>query len=404
MTLSVLSLFAGIGGLDLGLERAGDCKTRWYSEVDPYACRVMAARFPDAVNLGDITTIDWTTTDARPDIICGGFPCQDISLAGKGAGIAEGTRSGLWSHYADAIRILRPRLVIVENVAALLARGIGRVLGDLAACGYDAEWDCIPAASVGAPHRRDRIFIIATREHAGEIHSNPTPMHWSTQQRRKPNRDTECVEADARSVEHESDGQAEWRQGTEGIHGRSADHWSVEPNVGRVAHGIPRELDGAAVDEGGDPQAGSTSRADDDGVRGVRRGKELAAAPSRLQQARTGGDPVPEVPRSRGSREGGVGHGAEGNQDLRDMPSRVLGVQPQQGQDLLASVSERARPDQRGEAPRSWWEAEPAIPRVAQGVDKRVDRLRCLGNAVVPQVAEYVARIALARLSPVMHP
>jgi site-specific DNA-cytosine methylase len=94
------------------------------------------------------------------DVLCGGFPCQDLSYAGKGAGL-DGERSGLWGEYARLIRELRPRYVVVENVSALLARGLGRVLGDLAACGYDAEWDCIPASAVGAPHRRDRVWLVA---------------------------------------------------------------------------------------------------------------------------------------------------------------------------------------------------------------------------------------------------
>lgn len=159
MSLSVLSLFAGIGGIDLGLERTGKFQTVAYSEIDDYACTIMQRHFPNAVNIGDMTQIDWTTVQPV-DVIVGGFPCQDISTAGKGAGI-HGSRSGLWANLADAIRALRPRGVIVENVAALLHRGIDRVLGDLAACGYDAEWDCIPAAAVGAPHLRNRVFIIA---------------------------------------------------------------------------------------------------------------------------------------------------------------------------------------------------------------------------------------------------
>ena len=100
------------------------------------------------------------------DVICGGFPCQDISVAGKGAGI-DGARSGLWSEYARIIGEVRPRYVIVENVAALLGRGLERVLGDLAALGYDAEWHCIPASAVGAPHRRDRVWIVAHAAGAG---------------------------------------------------------------------------------------------------------------------------------------------------------------------------------------------------------------------------------------------
>ncbi|MBA3584923.1 MAG: DNA cytosine methyltransferase, partial [Gemmatimonadetes bacterium] len=99
--------------------------------------------------------------DPEPvDVLCGGFPCQDLSYAGAGAGLA-GARSGLWSEYARLIGELRPRYVLVENVSALLARGLGTVLGDLAALGFDAEWDCIPASAVGAPHRRDRIWLVA---------------------------------------------------------------------------------------------------------------------------------------------------------------------------------------------------------------------------------------------------
>jgi DNA (cytosine-5)-methyltransferase 1 len=159
---SVLSLFAGIGGLDLGLEAHG-CETVAYSEVDPHACRVMSARFPSAVNLGDITTIDWEDAEREHggfDIIAGGFPCQDISLAGKGAGI-DGERSGLWSCYADAIRILRPGGVLVENVQQLARRGLDRVLGDLAVLGYDAEWRVLRADGFGFPHARRRLFLIA---------------------------------------------------------------------------------------------------------------------------------------------------------------------------------------------------------------------------------------------------
>lgn len=156
--MKVGSLFSGIGGLDLGLERAG-MTVAWQSEINPFSARVLARHWPDVPNLGDITTINWEVVD-RVDLICGGFPCQDLSRAGQLAGI-NGARSGLWSFYADAVRVLRPRYVLVENVADLLVRGLGRVIGDLASLGYDAEWDCLPAASVGAPHVRDRLFLVA---------------------------------------------------------------------------------------------------------------------------------------------------------------------------------------------------------------------------------------------------
>ena len=219
--MNVLSLFSGIGGIDLGLEAHG-CKTTAYSEIDPYASKIMAKRFPGAVNLGDITTIDWSEAHERFggfDIICGGFPCQDISLAGKGAGIAEGTRSGLWKFYADAIRELRPRGVLVENVAAILSRGIDRVLGDLAACGYDAEWDCIPASAVGAPHRRDRAFIVA----------------YPSGEQRPPRSCMEQGDSWRPPAQYRGGSSDPFSEGW-----RRAKTWNGgQPNVGRLVYGVP---------------------------------------------------------------------------------------------------------------------------------------------------------------------
>ena len=153
------SLFAGIGGLDLGLERAG-MECLWQVEINDYATQVLERHWPGVRRHRDVRTFppagDWSV-----DLICGGFPCQDISLAGAGAGI-EGERSGLWSEFARIIGELRPRFVVLENVSAIRARGLGTVLGPgLAALGYDALWDCIPASAIGAPHRRDRWFCVA---------------------------------------------------------------------------------------------------------------------------------------------------------------------------------------------------------------------------------------------------
>ncbi len=168
--MTFLSLFAGIGGFDLGFERAG-MRCVGQVEIDPFCRKVLAKHWPNVPRHDDICTFTGEGFE-RPDVICGGFPCQDISNAGKGAGIAEGTRSGLWSEYARIIRTLRPRYVVVENVAALLRRGIGRVLGDLAGIGYDAEWFMQTAAGFGAPHKRERIFIVANNnenEYRGRI-------------------------------------------------------------------------------------------------------------------------------------------------------------------------------------------------------------------------------------------
>jgi DNA (cytosine-5)-methyltransferase 1 len=218
--LTVGSLFAGIGGFDLGFERAG-MRTLWFCEQNDYCRRVLARHWPgvpchpdvralvaDPASGGkaDESRVDYQrrtlvgasagagggtgvgdspartqldrgveqpgdashVSGAVPvpvpyvDVLCGGFPCQDLSYAGKGAGI-DGERSGLWREFARLIGELRPRYVVIENVPALAARGLDRVLADLAACGLDAEFDHLPASAFGAPHRRDRVWVVGYR-------------------------------------------------------------------------------------------------------------------------------------------------------------------------------------------------------------------------------------------------
>jgi len=183
------SLFSGAGGLDLAVEHVTGGRTVWHCEADPDASKVLAAHWPDVPNLGDITAVDWAhVAEVAPiEVLCGGFPCQDVSAAGRRAGLATGTRSGLWLEYAEAINHLRPQLVVIENVRGLLSgyahramepgsddlgdrsgrpllRAAGAVLGDLADLGYDATWTTVAASDVGAPHRRERVFIVAHPE------------------------------------------------------------------------------------------------------------------------------------------------------------------------------------------------------------------------------------------------
>lgn len=169
--LRVLDLFSGIGGFSLGLERTGGFETVAFCEIEEFPRKVLRKHWPEVPIYEDVRTLtaDVLERDGiAVDVITGGFPCQDISTAGKQAGIGEGTRSGLWSEIVRLTRELSPRYVIVENVANLLSgpsekRGgwFGRVLGDLAECGYDAEWENIPASALGAPHRRERVWIVA---------------------------------------------------------------------------------------------------------------------------------------------------------------------------------------------------------------------------------------------------
>lgn len=183
--LRVGELCAGYGGLSLAVEYVMGAETAWLAEIDPAARRVLAARWPDVPLYGDITAIDWSAVP-RVDVLVGGTPCQDLSIAGRRAGMAEGTRSGLWAAMRNAIATLKPSYVIWENVngcrsasavSALesdpgcvgagdlagqpVLRALGRVLGDLASLGFDAEWRSVRAADVGACHQRDRVFVLA---------------------------------------------------------------------------------------------------------------------------------------------------------------------------------------------------------------------------------------------------
>ncbi len=274
--LKVLDLFSGIGGFSLGLERTGGFETVAFCEIDPFCRKVLAKHWPSVKQYDDVRTLTAERLSADgivPDVICGGFPCQDISFAGKGAGI-EGKRSGLWSEYARLIGELRPEYVIVENVAALLSRGLDRVLGDLASIGFDAEWHCIPASAVGAPHRRDRLWLVAYAElsksarfgqHSRQILPHQEAIRLGggcaslantasercgeegqhSQRRAERAAGGGKISANANSPRLSLSRQISLREDGEPGGGMLAtsDWWRVEPDVGRVAHGVPNRVD-----------------------------------------------------------------------------------------------------------------------------------------------------------------
>lgn len=159
MAVRIGSLCSGYGGLDAAVQSVLGGDLAWVADPDPGASKILAHHHPDVPNLGDITRLAWSTVP-QVDILTAGFPCQDISNAGKRAGI-EGTRSGIWAHVVEAVRVVRPRVAVFENVGALVVRGLDTVLADLAEVGFDAEWASVRASDVGAPHRRERIFILA---------------------------------------------------------------------------------------------------------------------------------------------------------------------------------------------------------------------------------------------------
>lgn len=197
--VTIGSLFSGIGGLDLAVEQFFGADMIWHCELDDEPAKILAARWPGVPNLGDITKVDWNTV-TPVDILCGGFPCQDLSLSGRRSGMRPGTRSGLWSDFRAAIEVLKPKVVVIENVRGLLSgcaesdsdmepcpgclgvskqhrpsiRALGRVLGDLAGLGFDAEWCAVRASDVGAPHERFRVFVVAYASGVGHEWSGNT--------------------------------------------------------------------------------------------------------------------------------------------------------------------------------------------------------------------------------------
>jgi len=343
--VNVLDLFSGIGGFSLGLERAG-MRTVAFCEIDPYCRAVLRRHWPDVPVYDDIRTLtaarlvadaasagssckpqprlhrklsDGLGERSKIDVICGGFPCQDISTAGKGAGIT-GERSGLWKEYARIIGEVRPRYAIIENVSALLSRGIGDVLYDLSALGYDAEWHCIPASAVGAPHRRDRVWIVA---YAAKLFGNGCDNNG-----RGDCKGTEPFSqfGDGRGYENVAD--------------------ADQPRLERwLRVGLRQCADERAA------WAGGASMAD--------------AACELLDGAGTAG------PRRRRQPSDGGGDVSDADSEPPGRPAIAWGEC-------------------------GHWLAEPDVGRVADGVPARVDRLRSLGNAVVPQIPEIIGRAIMA--------
>ena len=299
------SLFAGIGGMDLGLERAG-MKCVWQVEIDSYAQKVLAKHWPHVRRHDDVRTFPpEPAADWRCDGIAGGFPCQPVSLAGKQ--LAQQDERWLWPEFCRVLRVLRPGFALLENVPGLLVRGMGDILGDLAALGFDAEWQVLPAAAFGAPQLRERVFILAYA-----------------------------------NVQH-----------------------GGERRQGRPAGAFSRVRISEAASQYQRPEEANRLAPDSDGER--RKEQHIPALAARAgQHHRTSFD----IDRDAPGRVAGTGEEAEG----RWMPH--LG--------------------ERFSGTRGPWRVEPDVVRVVHGVSSRVDRIRGLGNAVVPQVAEFIGYRLLA--------
>jgi DNA (cytosine-5)-methyltransferase 1 len=308
----VLDLFSGIGGFSLGLERAG-MRTVAFCEVDKKCQLVLKKHWPTVPIFDDVTSLKANEINEPIEIICGGFPCQDISVAGHGAGL-KGERSGLWWEFHRLIEEIKPSWAIIENVSALRSRGLDQVLGSLSEIGYDAEWHCITASSVGAPHRRDRIWIVAY----------PKCVGWESRssKSRKLTDEKPSYQFDNRR---------------EGCSKPEPSQEMAHANLKR-SQGGSNSRSSESVGESGPQSTGSSS---------ARQSQTLAYSESTgLERRLFGGDHESALTRFRESRR----------------------------------------------AVQTNWITEPDVGRVAHGVSGRVDRLKQLGNAVVPQIPELIGR------------
>lgn len=335
-TVNVLDLFSGIGGFSLGLERAG-MTTVAFCEIDSYCRGVLRKHWPKVPIYEDVRelTADTLRRDGITDVdlICGGFPCQDLSFAGKRAGL-EGERSGLWGEYRRLIGEIRPRWVFAENVPGLLSLGMARVLGDLSALGYDAVWDCVPASAIGAPHRRDRVWIVA--------------------------HDAERGRGDKQTAEQRS--------------GRK---------IGRPQGETGRFCGDVANSE----RIRSSSK-------GNRQINSKAAGHREANWAGGGGEDVANANGAGLERRNGTSLSERGNQ-WTARPSSPLG-DALGSRELQPQGSERNEWGWAGNA--SWWQFEPNVGRVAYGVPSRMDRLKGLGNAVVPTIPEIWGKVIMGSI------
>lgn len=365
--IKVGSLFSGIGGIELGLERAGGFEPAWFVENDVYCQEILKKNWPLAKVYDDITQVEWKNVE-RPDVLTGGFPCQDISNAGQRKGIVVGTRSSLWKEYHKAICALRPKVALIENVAALAIRGLNVVLTDLASAGYDAEWTTLSASDVGAPHLRKRLFIIAypkrERFSAGSYSEREHEIRSEGQQ-------------DSEVIQH---GRGLWNEFSKNSATIS------DTNEQRCYDGQAQKY---PTKDRFDAQRDVTTSSQDvaDANGGLPRGRGTIEPNRAHVEWRL---PYPQEEQAREHVRGEI----ERRSTLRSQDT----VPDTECEGLERQKSERRRLEQfRSTIGKRQWQTEPLVGRLAYGLPDRLARaewkcqIKSLGNAVVPQCAEFLA-------------
>jgi len=421
----MLDLFSGIGGFSLAAEWVwGDeLEIVAFCEIDKYCRKVLNKNFPSVPIYKDIKELDGEAFKDI-DLITGGFPCQDISVAGKGAGI-EGARSGLWSEMHRLISHIRPRYVIIENVPMLTVRGGTRVISDLAEAGYDAEWQIVGADDVGAWHRRKRIWIVAYPECVGR--STGAEVNGKSENKKSSDQSGHSSETqfgtvlgketgnvshtkhDGRYGVQEPEGsgsrihsqagqsRAEQSKGSDNGKGRNEDlahakgKQSGEQTKSKRRKSISRRSGNSRGDQGKGEK--ETRKVPHPHRVGEKRDQSQDRQGIGTEQTR---QDVPDSDKQRSQRYWGKCELGESGKEIKvswggeDVPDS-LGKRGCSG-DTAGKDAEDAR-QLRGSPPYGYWDTEPDVGRVADGISSRVDRLKGLGNAIVPQVAIVIMEL-----------
>ena len=399
--MNELALFAGAGGGILGGHLLGwrtVCAVEW----EPYPASVLCARQNDGLLppfpvWDDVQTFDGKSWRGIVDVVSGGFPCQDISAAGKGAGI-DGERSGMWREMARIIHEVRPRFVFVENSPMLTSRGLGVVLGDLAKMGFDAKWGVLGANSVGAPHKRDRIWIAGTTTNTSSIglHNQKNKLIVESQRRGQfqfgESRDSSEMDtktsAGRRDVlsHAEHNGFRRWEQQSESLEKENV----ANPNGINDALRGDGENNAETMVGRGVHTRGSISNSGS-GHQEVARESSYVANPNSvtgrgMESGRSGcngGEECGHIRRILGADTGNEQE-EKGEILANAMPTGLQGQDNQRGKGNKKWQDTKIR----GHASEcSWWQVEPNVGRVADGVAARVDRLKAIGNGQVSEVA-----------------
>lgn len=382
------SLFSGIGGIDLGLERAG-MECRWQVEIDPFCCKVLEKHWPNVKRYGDITKIDGRELECV-DVLAGGFPCQDLSQAGKRVGI-EGSRSGLWFEFARLIGELRPQFVLIENVPGILVPGaMSRVVGELARLGYVGCWRCLRASEFGASHLRKRVFIVA---YSNEWHR--AELAWTDQ------RAVARCDGTGNGASELGDSARELHDGAGNSGaGRRREYPDASGALGNACRELAsaRRVDAGAVGcETG--EAGSA-------IRGAytHSGGEVADSSNGFIPISGRGQERRDGPRSAGEilpDSRGTGLPDPQQEEFQRTGRRIEGGATPELRGAFAPGPDDSRwPDILRDCPSFAPALESPIRGVANGLpdwmertmQDRTKRLGRLGNSVVPQVAEWAGR------------